>query len=73
MYLEEVVQTRLPVQSLECTCAVTWKVYIGVIWGIMEKKIETIIMGYIGIIGYMGGCQNYGLFLDPHYNTAPNI
>ena len=28
--------------------------YIGVIWGIMEKKMETTIMGY------MGGCQNYG-------------
>ena len=23
--------------------------------------------------GDMGGCQNYGPFLDPHYNTAPNI
>ena len=34
--------------------------YIGVIWGIMEKKMETTIMGYIGIIGYMGGRQNYG-------------
>ena len=22
---------------------------------------------------YMGGCQNYGSFLDPYYNTAPNI
>ena len=21
----------------------------------------------------MGGCQNYGPFLDPCYNTAPNI
>ena len=21
----------------------------------------------------MGGCQNYGPFLDPHYNRAPNI
>ena len=21
----------------------------------------------------MGGCQNYGPFLDPYYNTAPNI
>ena len=21
----------------------------------------------------MGGCQNYGPFLDPHYTTAPNI
>ena len=22
---------------------------------------------------YMGGCQNYGPFLGPHYSTAPNI
>ena len=22
---------------------------------------------------YMGGCQKYGPFSDPHYNTAPNI
>ena len=22
---------------------------------------------------YMGGCQNYGPFLDPYSNTAPNI
>ena len=21
----------------------------------------------------MGGCQDYGPFLDPYYNTAPNI
>ena len=21
----------------------------------------------------MGGCQKFGLFLDPYYNTAPNI
>ena len=41
--------------------------FIGVMWGIMEKRMETTIMGY------MGGCQNYGPFLDPHYNTAPNI
>ena len=30
----------------------------------MEKKLETTIMGYIGVIGYMGGFQNYGPFLD---------
>ena len=46
---------------------------LGLCWGIMEKEMETIIMSYIGIMGYMGGCQNYGPFLDPHYNTAPNI
>ena len=23
--------------------------------------------------GHMGGCQNYGPFLDLYYNTAPNI
>ena len=33
----------------------------------MEKKMETTIMGY------MGGCQNYGPFLDLYYNTAPNM
>ena len=33
----------------------------------MEKKMETTRMGY------MGGCQNYVPFLDPYYNTAPNI
>ena len=46
---------------------------LGLYWGIMENEMETTIMGYIGIIGYMGGCQNYGPFLDPYYNTAPTI
>ena len=27
--------------------------------------METAIMGYIGFIGYMGGCQNYGRFWIP--------
>ena len=22
---------------------------------------------------YMGGCQNYGPFLGPYYNTGPNL
>ena len=38
------------------TLGLYW-VYIGVIWGIMEKKMESTIFGY------MGGCQNYGPFL----------
>ena len=25
------------------------------------------------IAAHVGGCQNYGPFLDPYYNTAPNI
>ena len=33
----------------------------------MDKKMETTIMGY------MGGCQNYGPFVDPYYNKARNI
>ena len=49
------------------------RVVLGSYWEIMEKKMETTIMGYIGMIEYMGGCQNYGPFLDPYYNTAPNI
>ena len=28
---------------------------------------------YIYIHIYMGGCQNYGAFLGPYYNTAPII
>ena len=35
--------------------------------------METFIVGYIGIIGYMGSCQNYGPFLSPYYNTARNL
>ena len=35
--------------------------------------MEATIMGYIGIIGNMGGCQNYGPFLDPYYTMARNI
>ena len=26
-----------------------------------------------GFSVHVGGCQNYGPFLDPHYNTAPNM
>ena len=25
-----------------------------------------------GLEDYMGGCQNYGPFLDPYHNTAPH-
>ena len=28
--------------------------------------------GRVGIAVHMGVCQNYGPFLDPYYNTAPN-
>ena len=31
----------------------------GVVWGIMERKMETTIMGH------MGGCQNHGPFWVP--------
>ena len=30
-------------------------------------------LGCVYIYIHMGGCQNYGPFLDPHYSTAPNI
>ena len=30
-------------------------------------------IGVVLYVGYMGGWQNYGAFLVPHYNTAPNI
>ena len=35
------------------------------------NEVSTYI--YIYICMYMDGCQNYGPFLGPHYNTAPNI
>ena len=35
-----------PIQGLSWACP-----YIGAICGIMEKRMETTIMGYIGIIG----------------------
>ena len=47
--------------------------------GYKEDCIGAYDRGYSrGILGvqkkaHMGGCQNYGPFLDPHYNTAPNI
>ena len=42
---------------------------MGVMWGKMEKNMETTIMGYVG----GRGRQNYGAVLDPYYNTAPNM
>ena len=36
----------------------------------MEIEVETELKK---AGGYMGGCQNYGPFVDPYYNTAPNI
>ena len=38
-----------------------------VVWGIINPKPST--KSFI----YMGGCQNYGPFLGPYYNTAPSI
>ena len=33
-----------------------------------------VIMLVVHVLGkYLGGRQNYGRFLDPYYNTAPNI
>ena len=37
----------------------------------MENEMETEFIW--GIIGVLGDCQNYGPFLDPYYNTAPNM
>ena len=36
----------------------------------MNQKEED--SGY-GLRVYVGGCQNYGPFWGPYYNTAPNI
>ena len=37
---------------------------IGVYIGIMEKKMETTTMGYIGSIGYILGLYRGGLYKD---------
>ena len=31
------------------------------------------LVGLSSIRVHVGGCQNYGPFLGPYYNTAPNI
>ena len=36
--------------------------------GLKDSRI-----GFPKIVSYMGGCQNYGPFLGPYYNTAPII
>ena len=46
--------------------------------GLWQVMIETLYNRYMTQVSmyiyiYMGGCQNYGLLLDPYYNTAPNI
>ena len=33
----------------------------------------TITISILYRVTYMGGFQNRGPFLDPHFNTAPNI
>ena len=47
------------------------RVYIGDCTGIMQKKMETTIMDLYR--DFMGGCQDYGSFLVPFDNTAPNV
>ena len=39
----------------------------------MTRVCQTWLGAADHIWGHMGGCQNYGPFLDPYYNTAPNI
>ena len=46
------------------------------VYGIMEKKNgnyhDGLYRGFVRFLiwGSRGGCQNYGPFLDPYYNTA---
>ena len=41
---------------------------LGFITTVLALRVEV-----WAVTGYMGGCQNYGPFLGPYYNTAPNI
>ena len=49
----------------------TYITYIIVIMALVTVIIIVIVI--VLVIAYMGGCQNYGPFLGPYYNTAPNI
>ena len=44
------------------------KGYMGIIEGLCGPLSSRYVIEM-----HMGGCQNYGPFLDPYYNTAPNI
>ena len=39
-----------------------------------QDCLKSLLRPWIRVRGfYMGGCQNYGPFLGPYYNTAPII
>ena len=47
------------------------RVILGLYWGCMGNNGKG-NGNYCSILGlYLGGCQNYGPFLDPFHNTAP--
>ena len=37
--------------------------------GVLNHRLLNLVIAQV----YMGGCQNYGPFLGPYYNTAPDI
>ena len=37
--------------------------------GVLNHGLLNLVIAQV----YMGGCQNYGPFLGPYYNTAPDI
>ena len=42
--------------------------------GVPSARIEHQVCWYNAVgVRYMVGCQNYGPFWGPYYNTAPNI
>ena len=56
---------------LQCLCGI-----LEGNWGpikdslqIFEKRVQPVFR----LLLHMGGCQSYGPFLDPYYNTTPNI
>ena len=40
---------------------------------IWNKEFDFGAPSVFGKDSHVGGCQNYGPFLDPYYNTAPDI
>ena len=47
-------------------------VVMGCVFVVAAETVAVLEFSHLLFL-YMGGCQNYGPFLDPYYNMAPNI
>ena len=47
-------------------------VVMGCVFVVAAETVAVLEFSHLLFL-YMGGCQNYGPFLDPYYNMEPNI